>query len=164
MSGKCTALLFGAFAVACLVPLSTVAQQFALTVDVPSTLGGTVFGANQILQYDSGAGGYSLGTDLSSALGPAGHIAALTEVSPGTYYLAVDVPTTISATTYQPGDIIKESGGTFSIVQSGSGLGIPAGVGIGAITRIPVINNPVIALTAPATIEGNSYLPGTSSR
>ena len=140
--------------------LPSAAQQFALAVDVPSNLGGTVYGANQIVQYNSGAGGYSLGTDLSSALGPAGHIAALTEVSPGVYYLAVDVPTTISGTTYQPSDIVKESGGTFGLVQAGSALGIPAGVGIGAITRVPVFDTPVIALTAPATIGGNSYLPG----
>lgn len=135
------------------------AQQFALAVDVPSDLGGTVYGSNQIVQYSS-ATGYSLGTDLSSALGPAGHINALTEVSPGTYYMAVDVPTTISGTTYQPSDILQETGGTISLVQSGSGLGIPAGVGIGAIALNPYFHTPVIALTVPATIGGNAYLPG----
>ena len=140
------------------VALPFAAQQFALAVDVPSNLGGTVYGSNQIVKFN--AGSYGLGTDLSSALGPAGHINALTEVSPGVYYLALDVPTTISGTTYQPSDILKETGGTFSLVQSGSGLGIPPGVGIGAITRIPVLNWPVIALTAPATIGAGSYLPG----
>ena len=140
--------------------LPAAAQQFVLAVDVPSSLGGTQYGANQIIQYDSGTGGYSLRTDLGAALGAAGHINALTQVSQGVYYLAVDVPTTISGTTYQPNDIVRESEGAFSLAQSGSGLGIPAGVGIGAITRMPATGAPVIALTAPATIAGSTYLPG----
>lgn len=137
--------------------IPAVAQQFALAVDVPSSLGGTLFGANQIVLYTQGT--YSLGTDLSSALGPAGHITALTEASPGVYYLAVDVPTTISGTTYRPNDIVQATGGTFSLVRSGSALGIPAGVGIGAMTRVPSSGLPVIALTAPATIGSTSYMP-----
>ena len=125
------------------------AASVYLSPDVPTTLGVTTYQPTQVIRDDSGA--HSLALTL-----PAGAaIDALFRREDGRWLFSFDAPVQLSATTYQPNDVVMYDGVTWSLFFYGSGMGIPASAGVDAVFMEGGDNgNIVVSLDVPAVIRG----------
>lgn len=97
------------------------AGQAILSFDVPVTLSATDFSQNDLVLYNGTA--FSLAWSGATALVPTSSniVGADVDVS-GALVITFDVPTTLDATTYLPGQLVRwVSGSTFSSYYSDSG-------------------------------------------
>jgi hypothetical protein len=102
--------------------------------------------------FSGGGAGVPVGSQVDAAFLNGGDTADL--------ILSFDVPTTIGATTYDPADLVRWAGGSFSLFFDASA----AGPGIGTETDVTGADRrgtlDVITFDIPTTIAPPTYLPG----
>jgi len=114
-----------------LVPLA--AQEFTGTTDIPATLGGSNYLANQAFDFDGTT--YTLSFDGAAAgMGAAVNINALHVLPNGDLIFSTDASfyDTMGGTYFEPRDLILYSGGVFNMYRQGAADGLPANANIDA--------------------------------
>jgi hypothetical protein len=137
--------------------------DWLLSFESSATLGATTYDPRDVVRYDPVAGTYSLffggagagvpvGSDVDGLFLVAGDASALV--------VSFDVPTTIGAATYEPADLVRYSGGTFSLYFDGSAATppIPSAVNVTGSDRRG--NLRILTFDVPATLGAATYLPG----
>jgi hypothetical protein len=151
-AGRSGGVALGALAVTVwLASISAVeGRTYFFVLDVPSTLGGTRFTANQIVRSDDGV--YSLAASL-----PAGaEILSLHARGTGVWLFSPARPTSLGGTLYEPRDVISYDGTTFTSVLAGSAAGIPGNARIDALF-LDSGSNPVVSFDVPVHLGGVWY-------
>jgi hypothetical protein len=122
------------------------------------TLGGTNFYREDVVKYDVSTG-YTLAFDGSPHLVAASwNVDAVFLDSLGDLILSFDIPATLGGATYEPADLVRWAGGSFSLFFDASAAGIPSSSNVtgadvnGALT--------VITLDTPTSVGAATYLPG----
>ena len=130
------------------------AQDFIFCVDVPASLGGTVYLPNQVIQYSGGA--YSLYANTPVGLAADVHIDALALLPDGSLLFSADAPFTVGTNTYLPSDVVKYSTGSYSVYWSGSSISPGANVdAIGFASNGDLL----ISLDAPEKVGALTFEP-----
>ncbi len=135
------------------------AEEFTLTVDVPSELGGATYLANQTVLRAQG--NYGLGFDgPAEGFPPEANINALVLLEDGSLLFSADAPFDVDGSTFTPRDIVRYApGGTFSLHTAGGALGLSEAADIDALTRL-ANGDLVLSFEEPETIGGTPVLSG----
>ena len=124
----------------------TWAVNYYLATDVPATLGGTDYTTNQIVRSQNAT--YVLDTAL-----PAGtELVSLHRKPDGTWLFSPDQTTTLSATDFEPRDLVSYDGVTFTMFLDGSALNIPDSARIDSLL-LDSLGSPVLSFDAPTNIS-----------
>ena len=136
------------------------ASSFHMTPDVPTPRGASTWRPNQIVRNDSGT--YSSVLDLP----PAVELDAIQRLRGGDWLFSIGAPAVLGGTSYDPRDVIRYSGGTFSLFLDGAAAGIPAGSNVDAIMylsgdlfTLATSVDVVLSFDVPTTIGGVTYDP-----
>lgn len=136
--------------------------DWLVSVEVPTTLGGVTYDPTDVVRFDPLLGSYSLffagaaagvprGSDVDAAFLVAGDTSDLV--------LSFEGPAAIGAATYDPADLVRYAGGTFSLFFDASAAvpPIPGALNVTGADRLG--GSSVLAFDVPASL-GATYLPG----
>lgn len=131
------------------------AATIYVTPDVPADLSGTTYKASDI----------ALGADatysLALALPANARLDALQRLSTGQWLVSFEAPTRLGTTEYDPRDVVRTDGTTYTLYWSGAANGIPAGVNVDAIALAGSDTAPLLlSVDVPAQIGGLNVRPG----
>lgn len=128
------------------------AAQYYLTVDVPTTLGGTVYLPNEILRLSGGV--YTLELPLEGdGLG----VAALLRAPEGAWFLTPDVTVVTDEVTVETRDLLLIDGDFIAFAIDGSAVGIPDYAAIDAALYDPVTDQIALSFDVPVLLGGVEY-------
>ena len=115
------------------------AQTIYVSPDVPVDLGGGHRQAFDVVSLTMAGGGASslLFDGTASGLQPTTNINALEVQADGALLFSTDAPIRVTGVWYEPRDVVRwdPAAGLFSLVLDGSGVGIPEGADIDALSR-----------------------------
>jgi len=136
--------------------------DWLLSVEVPTTLGGVTYEPTDVVRYDPLAGTYSLFFGGAGAGVPQGSdvdAVFLIADDASDLVLSFEIPTAIGAATYDPADLVRYSGGTFSLYFDASAAvpPVPQSLNVTGADRRGRLR--VLAFDVPAAL-GATYLPG----
>ena len=114
-------------AVLALAGLPAGAVSLYIVPDVPTDLAGTTYLPWDVVRYDAGV--YSLGL----ALPPGTSVDALHRLPGGHWLFSVEAPTDLGGNTYQPSDVVRFDGLTYTLFFCGGPVGVPAGSDVDAV-------------------------------
>lgn len=104
-----------------------------LSLDIPVSLGGIDFKANDLIIYDgSSFDAYFSGSD--NGIPYAANLDGVWVSPSGDILLSLDIPCSLDGLEVKDKDIIKWSEGSFSLYFNGSLAGLPAGCGVNALS------------------------------
>ncbi len=160
----------GAYSLALSLPAGTPVDALYLmssgdwlvSVESPSDLGGKVYDPRSVVRFD-GTGAYSLFFDGAAAGIPAGSnvdAAFLDGGDAGDLILSFDVPTTIGAATYEPSDLVRVSGGVFTLFFDGSATVPPIPISTNVTGAGHRGTRTFLTFDVPTTLGAATYLPG----
>ncbi|MBP7149079.1 MAG: hypothetical protein KBD01_16240 [Acidobacteria bacterium] len=142
---------------AALVLVATASPRAAtlyVTPDVPADLSGATYKASDI------AAAADASYALALALPENARIDALQRLSSGQWLVSFEAPTRIGIVEYDPRDVVRTDGASFSLFWSGSTNGIPAGVNIDALALAGSDTAPLLlSIDVPAQIAGLNVRP-----
>jgi len=158
----------GAFSLAASLPFGTSIDSvfrmnngdWLLSVDAPVNLGGTDFDPRDVIRFNgafyiavfNGAGaGVPAGSDVDVAFRSGGDF--------GTLVLSFDVPTTIAGVTYDPADLVKFAGGSFSLFFDASAAAPPIPPTVNVTGADVYQGLTILTFDIPVTL-GVDYMPG----
>jgi hypothetical protein len=133
------------------------------TVEVPTKLGPNTYDPRDVIRYDPAGGTYVAFFNGAAAGVPVGSsvvAAFLNGDDSAPLILSFDVPTTIGGVTYDPADLVRYSGGAFSLFFDASAAAPPVPLAddvTGADRRGPAT---IITFDVPTTLGAATYLPG----
>lgn len=78
----------------------------------------------------------------------------------GTLILSFDVPVNIGGVEYGPGDLVRFTGGVFSLYWGAAAAGVPPDVNLVGV-GLDVASQLVVSFDVPVNLGGTEYLPGT---
>jgi len=134
-----------------------------LTVEAPTTLGGTTFDPRDVIRYDPVGGTYVYFLNGAAAGVPAGSsvdAAFLPGDDSSPLILSFDVPTTIGGTTYEPADLVRYSGGVFALFFDASAATPPVPLANDVTGADRRGGRTVISFDVPTTLGAPTFLPG----
>ncbi|ANM30503.1 hypothetical protein ABI59_14360 [Acidobacteria bacterium Mor1] len=143
------ALLLG-FLAACIAVSPANAQEYLFAVDVPSDLGGSTFTPWSLA--DRTATGYVESAALPAPL----HVASLHREQNGDWLFSVRWPVDLGGTTYEPRDVVRWDGSSFSLEFDGEASDLPPWVTIDALYRS--LDNDELVLSVDSPVEPNGDL------
>jgi hypothetical protein len=132
------------------------AQQFTFSVDVPTALGGTTYKAYETVYCNGGV--YSLVSSLPGLAADA-NVDGLAVLSDESLLLSFDAPVTVGGNTYGAADIVRYSGGLYTLYKSAASMGLSASANIDALAVHPTSGDPLISFDAPETVGANTFMP-----
>lgn len=134
--------------------------DWLLSVAKPTNLGGVTYDPRSVIRLSSTAtfslffNGATAGIPVRSNVDAAFLVGGDT----GDLVVSFDVPTTIAATTYEPADLVRISGGTFSLFFDASAAAIPLSTNVtGAGQRA---TRTFLTFDVPTRLGSTTYLPG----
>lgn len=137
------------------------AVELTLSPDEPADLSGTTFLAPQTVLDRDGA--HSLRFDGPAAgLPESVSIAGLVQLEDGAFLFTVDAPFDDGGTTYLPRDVIRRSGGTYSLELDGADLGLSAAARIDALALLSD-GRLAVSFDAPETVGGTTWQPADAA-
>jgi len=136
--------------------------DWLISVETPTTLGATTYDPRDVVRYSPGSGTWSLAFGGAAAGVPVGSdvdAVFLVGGDASDLVLSFDVPTRISATTYEPADLVRWSGGAFSLYFDASAASppVPDAVNVTGADRRGSLS--VLTFDVPATLTA-THLPG----
>jgi hypothetical protein len=137
-----------------------------LSLASPANLGGTVYDPRDVVRYDGAtysmflngaAAGIPPGSNVDSLMVLSG---GLLGGSSGDLVLGFDVPTTIGGATYDPADLVRYSGGAFSLFFDSSAAvpPIPRSTNLESADQVGGLI--VMSFDVPTRLGATTYLPG----
>jgi hypothetical protein len=136
--------------------------DWLLSVGTTTNLGGTDYDPRDVIRFD-GIGSYTVFFSGAAAGVPAGcnvDAAFLDGDDTGDLVLSFDVPATIGAATYEPADLVRFSGGTFSLFFDASAATppIPSSTNVTGAGRQDALT--LLTFDVPTALGLVTYLPG----
>ena len=136
--------------------------DWLFSVETPADLGGTTFEPRDVVRYDGSV--YSIFFDGSAeGVPPSSNVDALFQAPPDDtrdLILSFDVPTTIGGNTFEPADLVRFSGGAFSLFFDASATSPPVPSSsnvIGADVRGALT---VLSFDVATSLGGSTYPRG----
>lgn len=126
------------------------ATTYYFAMDVPSTLGGTDYVGNQVVESVSAT--YWLAATLASGL----EISALAVQPGGAWLFSPESPITLGGTDYEPRDVVSYNGSTYSYFLHGSAIGIPSSAKIDALF-LNASGQAILSFDVPVTLGSSDY-------
>jgi len=102
-------------------------SEYFLTPDSPTRLGGTTWEPHEVVRNDAGS------FRLETALPAATPVDALHRMDSGDWLLSVSDPTNLGGVLYDPRDIVRYDGASFSLFFDGAAAGVPPGANVDAV-------------------------------
>jgi hypothetical protein len=137
--------------------------HWLLSVEAPTELpagGGVFYGPEDVVRFDGAT--FSMLFDGSAQGVPPGSNVdgvALLGSDPGDLLLSFDVPTTLAAVTYDPADVVRFSGGTFSLYFDASAAGAGVALSDNATAMDEAGGLPVLGFDVPADLSPSTGPP-----
>ena len=137
--------------------------HWLISVEVAANLGGDTYDPRDVIRFDPGAGTYSLFFDGAAAGIPSGSnvdSAFLNGGDTADLILSFDVPTNIGGNVYMPADLVRHSGGAFSLFFDSTTTTppVPTSKDVTGADRRGALT--VVSFDVPTNLDGNVYLPG----
>ncbi len=130
---------------------------FGLIPDVPTQLPAGFRLPWEIVEHDATAGTYTATTTLPVNT----FVTALHEMDSGDRLFAVDAPTNLGGTVFEPRDVIRFDGAVYSLFFDGAANGVPAGTSVDAVFLLGGdTGDPVLSFDVPTSVGGTWYLAG----
>ncbi len=130
------------------------AQEYLFAVDVPSDLGGSTFTPWSLVDRTSTS--YVESAALPSPL----HVASLHRENDGDWLFSVRWPVDLGGATYEPRDVIRWDGSSYSLEFDGEASDLPPEVTIDALYRSPDNDELVLSVDLPVEPSGDVLAPG----
>jgi len=137
--------------------------NWLISVEAPTNLGGTDFEPRDVIRYDPASGTYALFFGGAGAGVPSGanlDAAFLNGGDSAPLILSFDVPVTIGAATYDPADLVRYSGGTFSLFFDASAATPPVPTAYDVTGADRRASRTILSFDVPTTLGAATYLPG----
>ena len=133
--------------------------KWLISVSSATVLGGTTWEQSDVVAFD-GVATYSLFFSGASAGVPASSDvdAVLIDKATGDLVLSFDIPTTIGATTYEPADLVRYTGGIFSLFFDASAAGIPITSNVTGADQLGT--RTAMTFDVPTRVGPALFLPG----
>ncbi len=123
---------------------------------MPTDLAASTFLPWEVVRHDAGTGSYT-----SEVVLPGNPpVDALHGMDGGDWLLSVQVPTDLGGTTYDPRDLVRFDGVSYTLFFDGAANGIPVGANVdAAFLDGGDAGDPVVSFDAPATVGGTTFGP-----
>lgn len=137
--------------------------NWLISVEAPTSLGGTEFDPRDVIRFDPVAGSYSLFFGGAGAGIPPGanvDAAFLNGDDSAPLVLSFDTPTTIGAVTYDAADLVRYAGGAFTLFFDASAATPPVPTESDVSGADRWVGKTVLTFDVPTTLGLATYLPG----
>lgn len=136
------------------VATSPARAEYFLTPDSPTALAGTVWDPFDIVRNDAGT------FTLEMALPAGTAVDATHRRDAGDWLISVSEPAPLGGVFYDPRDIVRYDGSTFTLLFNGAAAGIPAVANVDAVfLQGGDAGDLILSFDVPVTIGGAAYEP-----
>jgi len=135
--------------------------DWLVSVGAPASLGGVPYDPRDVVRFDGAA--YTLFFSGAAAGVPPGvdvDAVFLEGGDTGDLILSFDVPTTIAGAIYEPADLVRFSGGIFTVFFDASAATTPIPISTNVTAADQRAGSTLLAFDVPTTLGGTTYLPG----
>ena len=135
-------------------------DEWLLSLESSADLGGTEFDPRDVILFD-GMAGYSLVFDgAAMGVGPDSNLDAILQDTAGNLVVSFDVPTRLDGIDYEPADLIRFDGVTFSLYFDASATTppIPTTTNVTSADRSGSLT--ILTFDVPTTLGTATYSPG----
>ena len=135
--------------------------DWLLSVEWPTDLGGTTYDPRDVVRFDGASYALFFDGDANGVPGSSNVDAAFLDGGDaGDLILSFDVPTTIGGSTYEPADLVRFSGGAFSLFfdASAASPAVPATSNVTGADQRGALT--ILTFDIPTTLGASTFLPG----